>query len=381
MGHVVFGRMLREHLRTSAFKFVAKSTSEDSEIHSKVINRVLRPRFPLSFISSRNIDIRRLRADLGYSYLARRLIRRELSRSYIDALHLHTQMVAYLSLDYMRLIPTVISIDQTAMQIAMETPEGWRWTHRPSIEIERAVFREAFAIVAFSKWAADSLEPALGSKIADKVHIVPIGVDVALFEKVRALRAERKTRDTLRILFVGNDFARKGGLQLARVFLQTFAAFDVELHCITNDAAVPAHQKIIVHRNVAAFSESWIRLYSEADVFALPTRAEAFGIVLVEAMAAGLPVVATNINAIPEIIVDEETGLLVPPDDDAALRGALSRLVEDPVLREIMGAQGVERVAERFDSRQTVKRIGGILGEAAQLGAKKREPRLQGGDA
>jgi glycosyltransferase involved in cell wall biosynthesis len=70
---------------------------------------------------------------------------------------------------------------------------------------------------------------------------------------------------------------------------------------------------------------------------------------ILEAMAAGLPVVATAVGGVPEIVVEGETGLLVAPGDPAALAGALSRLVEDPALRRRLGAAGRERVRARFD--------------------------------
>src|SRR5919201_1744879 len=67
-----------------------------------------------------------------------------------------------------------------------------------------------------------------------------------------------------------------------------------------------------------------------ADVFVHPARWEGFGLAVLEAMLCGLPVVATRVSSIPEIVVDGETGVLVPPDDDAALAAALRRVLERP---------------------------------------------------
>jgi starch synthase len=67
-----------------------------------------------------------------------------------------------------------------------------------------------------------------------------------------------------------------------------------------------------------------------SDVLLHPARWEGFGLALLEAMLAGLPVVATSVSSIPEIVADGETGLLVPPDDPAALRAALERVLADP---------------------------------------------------
>ena len=89
-----------------------------------------------------------------------------------------------------------------------------------------------------------------------------------------------------------------------------------------------------------------------ADIVALASRAEAFGLVLAEAGAFGLPVVSTLVGGIPEVIAQEETSLLVPPDDPTALAAALGRLAIDPALRHRLGAAGRERVGRLFSVQQ-----------------------------
>ncbi|MEE8561276.1 MAG: glycosyltransferase family 4 protein, partial [Gemmatimonadota bacterium] len=79
--------------------------------------------------------------------------------------------------------------------------------------------------------------------------------------------------------------------------------------------------------------------YRRADVFCLPSLQEGFGIVFLEAMAAGLPIVALRTAAIPEVVPDGETGLLVNPDRPEALREALIRLLRDHGLRAAMGGR------------------------------------------
>jgi glycosyltransferase involved in cell wall biosynthesis len=92
-----------------------------------------------------------------------------------------------------------------------------------------------------------------------------------------------------------------------------------------------------------------------ADVFAHTSQWEGFGIVLLEAMLAGLPVVATRVSAIPEIVVDGKTGLLAPPGDAAAVADALTRLLDDGELREILGASGLGRAHDEFSVRHMVE--------------------------
>jgi glycosyltransferase involved in cell wall biosynthesis len=89
-------------------------------------------------------------------------------------------------------------------------------------------------------------------------------------------------------------------------------------------------------------------LYHQADVFVLSSVAEGLPNVVLEAMAAGLPVVATRVGGLPEAVVPEDTGLLVSPRDVAGLAAALGRLLTDPRARRDLGRRGRERVLERF---------------------------------
>jgi glycosyltransferase involved in cell wall biosynthesis len=87
---------------------------------------------------------------------------------------------------------------------------------------------------------------------------------------------------------------------------------------------------------------------ARADLFAHTSLWEGFGIVLLEAMLAGLPVVATRVSAIPEIVDDGTTGILVAPGDDEALATALAGLLGDPERRRVLGEAGRERVRKEF---------------------------------
>lgn len=98
------------------------------------------------------------------------------------------------------------------------------------------------------------------------------------------------------------------------------------------------------------------RVLPALDLFVCPSRYEGFGIAIVEAMAAGRPVVASAVGGIPEIVVDQETGLLVTPGNAAALADAMTALLTHPDRAQTMGVRGRERARERFSIETAVQR-------------------------
>jgi glycosyltransferase involved in cell wall biosynthesis len=96
---------------------------------------------------------------------------------------------------------------------------------------------------------------------------------------------------------------------------------------------------------------------AELDVFALPSWTEGLPLVVLEAMARRRPVVATSVGGTPEVVVDGETGLLVPPRDPKALAAALRRLLADADLRTRMGESGYRRVRDRFTAGAMAERV------------------------
>ena len=98
-------------------------------------------------------------------------------------------------------------------------------------------------------------------------------------------------------------------------------------------------------------------LLALAELLALPTREEGFPNTVIEAMALGVPVVATPVDGIPEVITDGETGLLVPPGDPEALAAALARLLGDPPLRARLAAAAAGRVRTEFDHERLMDRL------------------------
>ena len=112
-----------------------------------------------------------------------------------------------------------------------------------------------------------------------------------------------------------------------------------------------------VHLGLGHGSDELYDLYRRADVFVLPSRSECYGLVIPEALASGLPVVACNVGAVPELVIDGHNGILVPPGDVADLARALKTLAVTPELRETMGAHGLAMALREHDAARNAGNV------------------------
>jgi mannosyltransferase len=106
--------------------------------------------------------------------------------------------------------------------------------------------------------------------------------------------------------------------------------------------------------------EDKIALYQAADLYVTPSLYEGFGLTALEAMASGVPVVAADVGAFSELIVEDETGVVTPVGDSAALADAAGRYLADPALLAAHGENGLARVNAMFPLRREAESIGGV---------------------
>ena len=109
------------------------------------------------------------------------------------------------------------------------------------------------------------------------------------------------------------------------------------------------------HVHLAGFRPDVLSLHKAFDIFVMSSVTEGLGTSLLDAMAAGKPVVATSTGGIPEVVADGETGTLVPPRDHQAMASAIVRLLNDADLRARMGAAGLRRVRQKFSAERMVQ--------------------------
>ncbi len=373
LGHRTYGDLIKYYFGNSQDSITDLYWyNEEKELSTRIINRLLSLCFPNRWVQQQNLDLHWFRIQLGFGYMARRLIVRKLRTTNYSALHLHTQALALASLDLMQTIPTVVSLDMTAAQAArVSTVPNFRWTYRPNLYLEKRVYETAAAIATFSQAARQSVIEDYDIH-PDKVHVMYPGVDLTQITPV----AKSSHAAPYRILFVGGDFERKGGHDLLQVFLDQFAD-RAELHLVTTADVQCNHPNVYIHHHIRAYTPEWLTLYQQADVFVLPTYAEPFGWVFIEAMAASLPIIATRLTAIPEMVTSGETGFLIAPGDRAALAQNLQTLMDNPCLGRSMGKKGRTVAEQRFNAETNFQRLESLLlqvGDRASLAAANAHP-------
>ncbi len=214
---------------------------------------------------------------------------------------------------------------------------------------------------------AVAISPAVARRLAEggldpaRIELIPSSTDPGLVEPRRgraALRDELSLAPDACVLLVLAALVRRKGHD---VLLDALARLDpAPPLLIAGDgeerAALEAQAQRLGLSSVRFLGrrEDKGDLLAACDVFVLPSRLEGLGVAALEAMAAGRPVVASRVGGLAEAVGDESAGLLVPPEDPAALAAALERLIGDPGLRQAFGVAGRARIAQGFLAGQMV---------------------------
>lgn len=234
---------------------------------------------------------------------------------------------------------------------------------RPFRPFLRHAIRRADAVTANSSYTADMIR-ALHDR---QVERIPFGATVAAPGRT----ARTPPSPPFELLFVGRLVERKGVQVLLEALAELRSRHDVRLHIIGEGALRPVLEeraRDLGLADVARFhgfvsNEELAARYESCDAFVLPAVVDAkgdvegLGVVLVEALSHGRPVIASDAGGIPDIVRDGETGLLVPPGDAGALAAALSALVGDPELAARLGERGRDHVAREFAWPVIIRRL------------------------
>ncbi len=311
---------------------------------------------PIPGLAGAGLDPRTLRWHMVQSLRARRALGGELASWQPDAVHVHTHTVAFAMAHIMHTFPVTLSVDATVSDW-WEMP-AWRLAGpasraiRPSIALERRALTRAALVVTWTDWARRSAQAQ--APRANVVEHHP-GIDLQRYRP-----APRRERVLARVLFVGGRFAQKGGADLLTA-LSPELGHTIELDLVT-PATLPQRPGVRVHR-LSPNDPALLDLQQQADVFCLPTYGDAVPWAVLEAMACGTPVLASNLGGIPDLLDGGRTGELVAPGDRASLREQLLALIGDPHRRAELATRARARCEANYDARIQTARLVELLGE------------------
>ena len=299
-------------------------------------------------------------------------IRALLERERFDVLHFHEPFVPLLSLFLLR--------ESRSVNVAtFHAYAGWSTSYEFGRRFLGGYARRLHGRIAVSAAARHFID----RYFPGDYKLIPNGVDLTRYEGIEPI--ERWRDGTANILFVGRFEQRKGLLVLLKAFrVLRRAGLDCRLIVVGSGPQEREVRRYIATRGLKGVEllgrvgdAEKARLFATADVFVSPaTGQESFGIVLLEAMAAGTPIVCSDIHGYKGVVRRGEEALLVPPRDHQALVGAVSRLLEDPALRATMGASGRVR-AQQFSWPSITAKVddyyGFVIRRLAAQGALPRD--------
>ena len=228
-----------------------------------------------------------------------------------------------------------------------------------------ATCRSADAIFSLSEFAKKNISNAYHIP-SFKIKVTYAGVDDSFFLEKKSYGYVQKA-NKFSLLFCGrlNGKEQKGVDILLKSFPLILKKHQVTLKIIGSGPRLEQYKifarDLGIEKSVKFLGfikhNELPKHYSETDLFVLPSRRESFGLVLAEAMAAGLPVVSTRVGAIPEVVKDGETGLLVPPDNPQKFADAVNFLLSNPQKMKMMSEKGRERARKYFTWDKVAERV------------------------
>lgn len=197
----------------------------------------------------------------------------------------------------------------------------------------------------------------------DKIRIIRNGIIFTPADSPSGIRQEFALPGNARLIgVICRLYAAKGVQYFVEAAASVAARFDDVRFLIVGDGTEKAvlqaqAERLGIERKVifTGFRTDTSKILSELSMSVLPSLTEGLSNTLLESMAAGVPVVATRVGGNPEIIVDGETGILVPSRNSEALAHAMCQLLEKPELADTMGRAGKQRIADHFSVEQTVR--------------------------
>lgn len=262
----------------------------------------------------------------------------------------------------------------------VSTVHGWTpVTRRVSRyeRIDRLLLRHFDHVICVSRPLYDNLK---GTVSANRLTMLPNAVTIKQMNSDSFKNREKVGRT---ILFAGRLSKEKGVDVLLNAYAQYNAEGGAARLIILGDGPLRGEyaqlvSKLGIDRNVTFLGHrnDVFSYYCQADVFVLPSRSEGLPMALLEAMAFGIPVVATNVGGIPDVVCDGISGKLVPPDVPEALTAAFHCLFGNYEAAILMGSHGKNKICRDFSAEPWARKIENIYQNVSQLGLAPRQVRI-----
>jgi glycosyltransferase involved in cell wall biosynthesis len=327
------------------------------------------------FLADLSPSVRLESADSSWRLGQWRGLRRFLRRARPDVIVAFLSYLSVLTAARAARVGTRVIFDVETPVSAFLADSEYRWAHRWNRPLFSAALRLGCAcsdlIVAASHGVAEDLVTGFGAR-STRVHVVPNPVDLAAVAAAAQAPLDEELDGRWRrpvIVAAGRLAEAKNFPLLIEAFALLRQQVPASLFILGNGAEQAALETLIQGRGLAdavhlcGFQSNPWKYIARADVFALTSRYEGFGNVVVEAMACGVPVVATSSPGTRDIVSSGADGLLVERHEPAAVAAALAQVLSDGVLRQRMG-ETARRKAERYRIESVALTYDRVLTEA-----------------
>jgi len=259
--------------------------------------------------------------------------------------------------------------------------------------VEKDCLEKADRVVATSPQEQEHMRSLVSTQ--GNIEIIPCGTDIEYFGGLSQAEARERlgiAADAKAVFYIGRFDRRKGIETLVRAVGQSKLRGDKSLQLIIGGGSRPGRSDGIERERIEGIvdelgleglttfpgrisDEDLPIYYAAADVSVVPSHYEPFGLVAIEAMASGTPVVASDVGGLQFTVVSEETGLLAPPKDVEAFSRAIDRILSDPQWRDHLGRNARKRVEEKFSWSGVAAQLSDlydrVLEESTESASKK----------
>jgi glycogen(starch) synthase len=359
--HLAHGLVERGH----RVRVITPAGSADEVLDAGVRVRLVRTgHFPL---------VDRVIPGFGACYRVARAVRRLAAEERFDVVEFPNWEGLGAFCCWSRRMPVVVRLHTSSLETQVIDGARPTRTARWDVRRERFLARNADALVTHSESHRSAMTAELGIDPAH-IRVIPHGIEVQ-----PEFRRDPRAGDEDTVVFLGRMEKRKGTVDLLRAVPDVlrkvprtrfvFIGSD-RPHCpggrthaqYVRDELPPeiGNRVSLLGRLPDADVDGWLQ---RADLFVAPSLYESFGLIFLEAMRWGTPVIGTTVGGIPEVVEDGKTGVLVPPSDPPALAAAIIRLLSNRPLRRELGEAGRRRVEQHFTTTRMAAQVEGLYRE------------------